>query len=99
MLTLDNYQELTKNISVMLGLKQNFYPMYRCELIHLKNDGFKDIEIAKMLGVERSTVNKWLTKYSQPRAEIIKKLEDKFMHRVGMSELVSELYMPTRHKI
>lgn len=44
----------------------------------LKESGMSQTELSEMLGVSRSTVNKWIIKKSLPRMGIIQKLSDYF---------------------
>jgi len=88
-----DYDKIVK-IGKNLGIKFKTMIIYRAELIHLKNEGYSIVAIAKMLNVPKERVYNWYNKESQPNDEIIQILENMFLKRE--LEKIKELRNPSK---
>jgi cAMP phosphodiesterase len=77
--------EEDKNIGFIIGIKFNCMTVYRAELIHLKNDGKKSRDISIILDVPITTIDNLFNKSSQPKENIINKLEALYLERKNMN--------------
>jgi DNA-binding transcriptional regulator YiaG len=73
--------EKSKNTAILNGIKVKKMTIYRAELIYLRNEGLTAKEISSLLNTKSSTVENWYNKGSQPKDEIIEKLEEMFLQR------------------
>ena len=82
----------------MLGIRFKTMTIYRAELTHLRNEGFKDKEIAEIilkstgLQISSQTVNGWYNESKQPKDIIIEALEKRVFERVEQSN--SNIFEP-----
>ncbi len=81
---METYKDLMKksrNIGIINGVATKKMTIYRAELIYLRNEGMTAKEIASLLNTKDSTVENWYNKGSQPKDEIIERLEEMFLER------------------
>jgi DNA-directed RNA polymerase specialized sigma24 family protein len=82
-----NENQILRVIAQRLGIKINALPIYKKELIYLKNDGLSYKEIGEILNINNNIVGTWYYRNTKPNETIIEKLENLYLKRKNKIEI------------
>lgn len=73
--------EKIQNIAEIMGIKAEYKPNYKKELIMMKNDGLRCKEIARIVSEKPCVIYSWFSRATRPSDRIIEILENRYLNR------------------
>lgn len=74
-------EEKIQKIAERIGIKAEYKPNYKKELIMMKNDGLKCKEIARIVNERTCVIYSWFSRCTRPNDRIIEILENRYLNR------------------